>query len=57
MPVSATSSTAVVSTRRNPTVMPPLKVNLSALDSRLRTIFSQLSRSTQTGSSSAGGAP
>ena len=34
--------------------MPPAKVNLRALDSRLRTTFSHMSRSTCTGSSSGG---
>ena len=52
VPVSATVSTAARSCARRATVIRPSKVNLRALDSRLRTIFSHMSRSTYTGSGS-----
>ena len=40
--------------RRSVTAISPSKVNLKALESRLRTIFSHMSRSTKTGSASGG---
>ena len=51
MPVSATVEHAPCRPRgAAATAIRPSKVNFSALDSRLRTIFSHDSRSTQTGS-------
>ena len=46
VPVSATVRTAESPSCRTATVMPPSKVNLTALESRLRTTFSHMSRST-----------
>ena len=46
MPVSATVTTASPLFAMHPTEMDPSKVNFSALDSRLRTTFSHMSRST-----------
>lgn len=54
-PVSATvSSTALSPSARRATATWPSRVNFSALDSRLRTTFSQDSRSTWTGHGSGG---
>ena len=50
VPVSATVNTAVPSCPRRATEIRPSNVNLTALDSRLRTTFSHMSRSTYTGS-------
>ena len=46
VPVSATVSTTVRSCARSATAIPPSNVNLNAFESRLRTIFSHMSRST-----------
>ncbi len=54
IPVSLTVTTASVSSRLTLTVMEPSKVNFSALESRLSTTFSHISRSRYTGSSSGG---
>jgi hypothetical protein len=54
MPVSATDSSTRSSRSRIVTVMPPVNVNFNALESRLRTIFAHISRSTYTGSGSIG---
>ena len=51
VPVSATVRTARSPSRRSATVIPPSKVNFTALESRFRTTFSHMSRSTKTGSS------
>ena len=51
-PVSATSSTASSPARASRTRTEPASVNLNALDSRFRTTFSHISRSTNTGSPS-----
>ncbi len=53
-PVSETRSTACSPDTSSATEMPPSWVNLTALLSRLRTIFSHMSRSTQTGRSVGG---
>ena len=54
VPVSRTRSSAAPPARRRATAIPPSKVNLKALDSRLRTTFSHICRSTNTGSPSGG---
>ncbi len=54
VPVSTTSSLAEPSTTLSRTVMPPVKVNFSAFDSRFSTILPHRSRSTSTGWPSGG---
>ncbi len=54
IPVSATVTTALSPTRLTETEMDPSNVYLRAFDNRLRTTFSHMSWSTQTGSSIAG---
>ncbi len=54
VPVSLTQSTALAPSRRSATAISPSNVYLKALDSRLRTIFSHMSRSTNTGAESGG---
>ena len=50
VPVSRTRSSTAPPARRRATAIPPSRVNLKALDSRLRTTFSHIGRSTNTGS-------
>ena len=54
VPVSRTVRTAVSPSRRRVIAMAPSSVNLKAFESRLRTTFSHISRSTATASSSGG---
>ena len=54
VPVSRTVSTACPPSARTATAISPSKVNLKALETRLRTIFSHMSRSTKTGSGNGG---
>ena len=54
IPVSVTASTTASPSRSSATVIPPVNVNFSALDSRLSTTFAHISRSTNTGSASGG---
>ncbi len=54
VPVSCTRSSARAPAARRVTRMSPSKVNLKAFESRLRTIFSHMSRSTKTGSLNGG---
>jgi len=54
VPVSRTPSSTRGPARRRATSMRPARVNLKALDRRLRTTFSHISRSTNTGSPTGG---